>query len=439
MHTQTLLRPSAPSPFDPHATIDWAPGAADDSFAAFRDRLRSDEDYLGRFPDLTRDRAAVVELIAAEYALRRQWHGPAAPDEYLSRFPEYGEELQARLAAEPPASGPPRALVVPVGNRPDPPGYQLGAELGRGGMGVVYRAHQTALDRPVAIKTLFPGYARHEAEAIARWTTRVPVSAGSAVLQHEALRLAGRVRGPSPDPRAAALLVETVARAVHHAHQRGGLHRDLKPSNILLDDAGQPHVADFGLAKRFDPLLGASLESRVVGTPSYLAPEQAREPQPAQVDLPAPRPPAGQGRPVEPGPQVPQPQGDADEQESQGRVSGGRADPGLVHLPVAGFDAEPPAVGGLDPPGGGLDPAAGVEEAAVAPAVLPPPAADAQATVTCRWPFGFQESVVHPVGCRSRMARSPRRVPSVGALPWTAWGMMNGSGRPGGTGRRRQC
>jgi eukaryotic-like serine/threonine-protein kinase len=252
------------------------------------------EDYLDRFPDLVHDRSAVVDLIAAEYALRRQWRGHAAPDEYLRRFPEYGDELQARLAAEPAASGPPRALVVPVGNPIDPPGYQLGAELGRGGMGVVYRAYQPALNRSVAVKTLVPGYAtaeeldrfRREAEAIARLDhpNIVPVyEVGEhAGLPYYSMKLypggslAGRVRGPSPDPRADALLAETIARAVHHAHQRGVLHRDLKPSNILLDDAGQPHIADFGLAKWFDPIVGASLESQVVGTPGYLAPEQAR-------------------------------------------------------------------------------------------------------------------------------------------------------------------
>jgi eukaryotic-like serine/threonine-protein kinase len=251
------------------------------------------EDYLDRFPDLGHDRSAVVELIAAEYALRLQWRGHASADEYLGRFPEYADELRARFAASPPASGP-RTLVVPVGQRPDPPGYQFGAELGRGGMGVVYRAFQPALNRSVAVKTMTPGYAtaeeldrfRREAEAIARLDHPhiVPVyEVGEhAGLPYYSMKLypggslAGRVRGPSTDPRADALLVETVARAVHHAHQRGVLHRDLKPSNILLDDAGQPHIADFGLAKRFDPIVGASLESQVVGTPGYLAPEQAR-------------------------------------------------------------------------------------------------------------------------------------------------------------------
>jgi serine/threonine-protein kinase len=87
--------------------------------------------------------------------------------------------------------------------------------------------------------------------------------------------LAQRLPAAAADPRAAAQLVATVARAVHYAHQRGVLHRDLKPSNIIIDAQGQPHITDFGLAKRVEADSELTQSGEILSTPAYMAPEQA--------------------------------------------------------------------------------------------------------------------------------------------------------------------
>jgi WD40 repeat protein len=171
--------------------------------------------------------------------------------------------------------------------------YDLLAVVGRGGMGVVYRAHQKSLDRRVAVKLIHPlrriGDAdvqrfRNEAEAAAQLDHPgiVPIYE---VGQHDghlffSMRLIeggslARLKDRSLSVRAAAELVAEVARAVQHAHERGILHRDLKPSNILLDGAGRPYVADFGLAKQLSFDSELTQTGALVGTPAYMAPEQA--------------------------------------------------------------------------------------------------------------------------------------------------------------------
>jgi WD40 repeat protein/tRNA A-37 threonylcarbamoyl transferase component Bud32 len=174
--------------------------------------------------------------------------------------------------------------------------YELLGEIDRGGMGVVYRARQRSLNRIVALKMLRSGGladandARRflmEAEAVAQLDhpNIVPIHE---VGEHDGCRyftmkliegtsLARRLPGPSADPRAVARVVATVASAIHHAHQRGVLHRDLKPSNILIDTEGRPHVTDFGLAKRVEGDSELTLSGAILGTPSYMAPEQTSE------------------------------------------------------------------------------------------------------------------------------------------------------------------
>jgi serine/threonine-protein kinase len=172
--------------------------------------------------------------------------------------------------------------------------FEILAELGRGGMGVVYKADQTDLHRTVALKMILSGAIagpedlrrfRTEAEATAR------LNHPNIVRIHEVGEIECRpylsmeyIEGPSLSQRlaegplagkVAARYIATLARAIQHAHEHSILHRDLKPSNILLDGEDQAHITDFGLAKRLNLDAGQTRTGAVLGTPSYMAPEQA--------------------------------------------------------------------------------------------------------------------------------------------------------------------
>jgi tetratricopeptide (TPR) repeat protein/tRNA A-37 threonylcarbamoyl transferase component Bud32 len=267
------------------------------------------EDYLAQQPQMQGDAQAILDLIYHEIVLRQEAGESPQLEEYQRRFPKLAAELELQfdlekaIAHEPTATGrdhptimddsgpPPARAAAPV-----LPGYQILGELGRGGMGVVYKARQLRLNRIVALKMILAGdYAppeavvrfMAEAESIARLHhphivqifaygdhDRRPyfemeyVDGGS---------LADRLGGRPWPLRDAARLVETLARAIHAAHRLGVVHRDLKPANILLTNDGIPKIADFGLAKCLDTETGLTRTEWIVGSPSYMAPEQAGE------------------------------------------------------------------------------------------------------------------------------------------------------------------
>jgi serine/threonine protein kinase len=285
------------------------------------------EDYLRRHPQLSADPEAVLDLIFNEFRLREQAGEQLDAEEYQRRFPKQAATLAQQIAlhravtADAPTCDATACLVPGAGiegPHPDVPGYEILAELGRGGMGVVYQARQTELGRVVALKMVLAGsmvaaaeVQRFRAEALAAARLDHPhIVPIFEVGEHQGLpfftmkyieggSLAQHLERLSGDVKATVRLVAQVARAVHHAHQRGIIHRDLKPANVLLSaacglagapeegtakpqaagQAGslsyQPHVTDFGLAKRTDGDSGLTATGAILGTPSYMAPEQA--------------------------------------------------------------------------------------------------------------------------------------------------------------------
>jgi serine/threonine-protein kinase len=220
--------------------------------------------------------------------------------EFLRRRPDLESVLQCLEALEGVASAvggeaPPSAAEAPPGDLPRAFGpYELLSEIGRGGMGVVYKARQTTLDRIVAVKMILanqlasPEHVRRfhvEARAAARLQHSNIVhihEVGHLLGQHyiameyiDGQSLAARLsRGPL-DTMAAVRILAAVARAVELLHQQNIIHRDLKPSNILLDADDHPYVTDFGLAKMFGPGSESTTTGVIAGTFSYMAPEQA--------------------------------------------------------------------------------------------------------------------------------------------------------------------
>jgi serine/threonine protein kinase/Tfp pilus assembly protein PilF len=189
---------------------------------------------------------------------------------------------------------PGRANIFPPPTLMDFGDYELLEQIGRGGQGVVFRARQKSLNRTVALKVISLGQwaseahvkrFRREAEAAARLEHPciVPIyevgeREGSCYFSMkfvEGGQLDELVKREPMPPRHAAELIAKVARTVHYAHERGILHRDIKPGNILLDKDGEPHLTDFGLARLVEAESTVTRTLEVMGTPSYMAPEQA--------------------------------------------------------------------------------------------------------------------------------------------------------------------
>jgi serine/threonine protein kinase/tetratricopeptide (TPR) repeat protein len=302
------------------------------------------ETYLEQHPTLQTEPEGLLDLVYNEILIREEQGDRPGLEEYQRRFPEFASQLQVQFAVHgalragrlhrtilygqaslPPMR--PAATSPELSNLPPVPGYEVLGELGRGGMGIVYKARQVRLKRLVALKMILAG-SHPDAEILARFLVEAETVARlqhpNIVQIHEIGEYKGQpylclelVEGGSlaqllaaaPLPaRPAAELVETLARAVHVAHERGIVHRDLKPANILLqpnpkseipsmksetrkpksEKAGgavsdfgfrfsdfSPKVTDFGLAKRLDVDSGQTQRGSILGTPSYMAPEQA--------------------------------------------------------------------------------------------------------------------------------------------------------------------
>lgn len=260
-------------------------------------RVRAPEDLCRDCPELLEPLRERIQVLArlgtvldlTGYGKEENAETRRDPDPGKSSSDEFWDKIKKRSGERP---------------MPSPPGFEIQRELGRGGMGMVYLARQTALDRLVAVKMLLGGararpkdLARFEIEARAVARLHHPhivqiYDVGTVedcpflVLEYmEGGDLDGALAGRTLSPARAASLLEVLARAVHHAHQSGVIHRDLKPGNVLLTyrkqsadgevELGDAKITDFGLARRLGQKNNLTGTGAILGTPAYMAPEQA--------------------------------------------------------------------------------------------------------------------------------------------------------------------
>jgi adenylate cyclase len=271
-------------------------------------RLRSGEprrveQYLSAFPELASDRHTLVDLLAAEYRWSELCNLPVLRSDYQRRFPELFDLLLERLEADSNSTRPYSGTLLPRDNsaRPEFPGYEIIDELGRGGMGVVFQARDTNLDRHVAIKVLPPKYVRSP-ERLGRFLREARTASAlnhphictiHAFSEHhgrpflvmefvEGLTMRTRME-ETTSIYDGIEWIRQVAEALAAAHAAGVVHRDIKPENIMIRDDGYVKVLDFGLARHLPTLSIAPSGSTpstatgaLLGTAAYMSPEQTR-------------------------------------------------------------------------------------------------------------------------------------------------------------------
>lgn len=284
-----------------HPRAEWMNLIRSDQSQRWRQRSgRNAEEYFRRLPELSEDGEETLVIINGEILLRTEIGEDPALADYQRRFPDLSDRLAVQFEVN-------RALQEAVGEDGDQfenpsceeqepidlPGYKFFNELGAGSAGVVYRARQESLGRDVAVKVVRTTGAdprqiarqRQEAEILARLQHPNVVHIYEVLQSHGRLHLvmefipgatlAQLANGRPLPPDEAARLTMVLAEAMHAVHEAGVLHRDLKPSNVLMSSRGELKITDFGLAKlqsRSDTL---TAPDSILGTPSYMAPEQA--------------------------------------------------------------------------------------------------------------------------------------------------------------------